>query len=102
MALMKEGLWGIVNGMEKAPPEGETDKHAKFMMRRDRALALVMLSGDQMLLHLLGDPQDLVEVWKKLSDHFQNKTWANKLELRRRLYSPRLKKEIQCKSTFVR
>ena len=30
-------------------------------------------------------------VWKKLRDHFQKKTWANKLELRRKLYALRLK-----------
>lgn len=90
MALMKEGLWGIVNGTEKAPPEEEADKYSKFVTKRDRALALVVLSVDPSLLYLLGDPQDPVEVWKKLSDHFQKKSWANKLELRRRLYSLRL------------
>ena len=30
-------------------------------------------------------------VWKKLADQFQKKTWANKLKLRRKLYSMRLK-----------
>ncbi len=32
-----------------------------------------------------------MSVWKKLRDHFQKKTWVNKLELRRKLYSLRLK-----------
>ena len=43
------------------------------------------------LLYLIGDPKDPVAVWKKLQDQFQKKTWANKLELRRKLYSLRLK-----------
>jgi hypothetical protein len=43
------------------------------------------------LLYLIGGPQDPVEVWKKLSDTFQKKTWANKLELRRKLHTLRLK-----------
>ena len=30
-------------------------------------------------------------MWKKLRDHFQKKTWANRLELRRKLYSLCLK-----------
>ena len=30
-------------------------------------------------------------VWKKLLDQFQKKTWANKLELRRKLYLLQLK-----------
>ena len=32
-----------------------------------------------------------MDVWKKLADQFQKKTWANKLELRRKLYSLKLK-----------
>ena len=90
MALMKEGLWGIVSGTENAPPDGEAERRAKLGARRDRALAIIVLSVEPMLLYLLGDPEDPVVVWKKLLDYFQKKTWANKLELRRRLYSLKL------------
>ena len=58
---------------------------------RDSALAHVVLSVDPTLLYMLGDPVDPVAVWKKLSDHFQKKTWANKLHLRKKLYSLRLR-----------
>ena len=75
---------------ENAPPDGEAGRRAKFGVRRDRALAIVVLSVEPTLLYLLGDPEDPVVVWKKLLDHFQKKTWANKLELRRRLYSLKL------------
>lgn len=91
MALMKDGLWGIVNGTEDPPGEGDADRRAKFMTRRDRALAVIVLSIDPSLLYLIGDPDDPIIVWKKLSDQFQKKTWANKLALRRKLYSLRLK-----------
>jgi hypothetical protein len=91
MALMKEGLWGIVSGAENAPPDREAERLAKFGARRDRALAIIVLSVEPTLLYLLGDPEDPVVVWKKLLDHFQKKTWANKLELRRRLYSLKLR-----------
>ena len=40
---------------------------------------------------MLGDPQNPADVWKKLKDQFQKKTWANKLVLKRRLHSLRLK-----------
>ena len=90
MALMKDGLWSIVSGTETDPGEGH-DGHAKFVGRRDRALALIVLSVEPSLLYLLGDPENPVTVWKKLGDQFQKKTWANKLELRRKLYSLRLK-----------
>ena len=91
MALMKDGLWGIVDGSDIAPNPEDAEKHAKFVSRRDRALALIVLSVEPSLLYLIGDPKDPVEVWKKLLDTFQRKTWANKLELRRKLYTLRLK-----------
>lgn len=89
MALMKDGLWSIVNGSERAP-EAVGDR-PKFMARKDRALATIVLSVDPSLLYLIGTPEDPVEVWSKLENQFQKKTWANKLELRRKLYSLRLK-----------
>ena len=52
----------------------------------------IVLSIKSSLLCLLGtNPEDPVVVWGKLRDHFQRKTWANKLELRRKLYALRLK-----------
>ena len=42
MALIKEGLWDIVNGTETAPTEG-VERQAKFAMRRDKALATIVL-----------------------------------------------------------
>ena len=88
MALMKEGLWSIVNGTEHAP---EAEGGDKFSTRRDRALATIVLSVDPSLLYLIGSPEDPVEVWRMLANQFQRKTWANKLELRRKLYSLRMK-----------
>ena len=90
MALMREGLWGIVAGTEVAPGEGE-DGHGKFVSRRDKALAIVVLSVDPTLLYLIGEPTDPKAVWTKLADQFQKKTWANRLEMRRKLHSVRMK-----------
>ena len=91
MALMMDGLWGIINGTEIAPGEAHTDRHAKFVSRSDRALVIIILSIDPSLLYIFGDPKDPVEVWTFLSSQFQKKTWASKLVLRRRLHSLRLK-----------
>ena len=91
MALMKDGLWNIVSGVEEEPSQADRDKHVEFVARRDKALATVVLSVEPSLLYLLGEPVDPRIVWEKLRDQFQKKTWANKLSLRRRLYSLRLK-----------
>lgn len=89
MALTKDGLWNIVKGTETAPAP-DADGSAKFAVRKDRALATLVLTIEPSLLYLVGDPQDPAEVWKKLADQFEKRTWANKLSLRRRLHSLRL------------
>lgn len=91
MALMKDGLWNIVDGTEVAPAATDTNSYNKFMARRDRALATIVLSVDPSLLYVIGDPVDPIVVWQKLADQFQKKTWANKLVLRRKLYSLQLR-----------
>ena len=89
---MREGVWGIVNGTENLP-EGEVtaETRTKFKAKLDKALAIIVLSTEPSLLYLIGDPENPVTVWRKLADQFQKKTWANKLALRRKLYSLRLK-----------
>ena len=94
MALIREGLWNIVDETEAAPTESEDNRAAlaKYKLRKDRALATIVLSLEPTLLYLLGpDPDDPVEAWKKLANQFQKKSWANKLALRRKLYALQLK-----------
>ena len=45
MARIKEGLWSIVNETETAPSQ-EAEKYAKFVTRRDCALAMIVLALD--------------------------------------------------------
>ena len=89
MALMKDGSWGIVSGTEVDPGEYQVNAHRKFLTKRDRALVIVVLSVEPSLIYVMGE-EDPVAVWKMLQDQFQKKTWANKLQLRRKLNSLRL------------
>ena len=89
---MKFGVWGFVTGTEIEPDEDENNAvWRKWNERKDKALANIVLAVEPSLLYLLGDPQDPAEVWKKLADQFEKKSWANKLALRRKLYSLKLK-----------
>ena len=88
---MKMGMWKIVEGKEVAPDEAEVRASRLFNERRDKALATIVLAVEPSLLYLLEDPQDPVIVWKKLCDQFQRKSWANRLNLRRKLYGLKLK-----------
>ena len=79
MALIRDGFWSIVNGTEIAP-DRTAEAALKFASRRYKAIAvIVVLSVDPSLLLLLGNPEDSREVWTKLEEQFQRKTWANKL-----------------------
>ena len=85
MALMKDGLWGMVCGSDEVPENDEALR--KYIIKRDRALSIIVLAVDTTLLYLLDDPVDPAVVWKTLEDQYQKKSWANKLRLRRKLYS---------------
>ena len=90
MALMKDGLWGIVTGNEVRPDGADADQANKFERRWEKALATIVLSIDPALLYLIGEPTSPITVWEQLESQFQKKTWANKLRLRKKLYSLRL------------
>ncbi len=85
MALIKEGLWSIVDETETAPVE--EGALAKFVSMKNKALATIVQSMDPSLLYVISnDPTDPIAVWKVLANQFQRKTWANKLELKRKLF----------------
>ena len=92
MVLMREGLWRIVDGTEVEPVDnglvGQGSNAAainKYIARKEKALATIVLSIEPSLLYLVGDPQEPSVLWKQLSEQFQKKSWANKLSLRRKL-----------------
>ena len=85
MALMKEGLWGMVNDTEVVPDTSESLRSSEYITRKNKALATIVLTLDPSILYLIGEPEDPRKVWFQLRDQFQKKTWANKLALKRQL-----------------
>ena len=74
MALIKDGLWGIVNGTDTDPGKDAAAEQRKFLARRDRALAVIVLSVEPSLLYLIGsNPENPVEVWKSFKTTFKRK-----------------------------
>ena len=90
MALIKDSLYNLVTGTEAAPADTATQAvKSAYKVRADKALAIIVLSVDTSLLYLLENPEDPVAVWNTLSGHFRKKTWANKLQLRRKIINTR-------------
>ena len=76
MTLIKKNLWGIVSEQETALLDANTEQLSKFVARSDQALAMMVLSIEPSLLYIIGDSKSPVKVWKRLSDHFQKKSWG--------------------------
>ncbi|KAF2356377.1 hypothetical protein FHG87_012868 [Trinorchestia longiramus] len=86
----EDKLWDIVQGTETISSTADEAARRKFESRRDLALATIVLGVDQRQLYLLGDPTDPVEVWRKLQNTFQKKSWANKFRLKKKLFNMKL------------
>ena len=91
MYLISQDLFGVVNETEVAPADTTTAEYSRYAKKRDKALAAIVLAIEPRLLYIIGEPQEPSEVWKKLTNTFQRKSWANKLRLRRKLYNLKLK-----------
>ena len=74
MALIRDGVWNIVNGTEiVTDSRTEMGLHAKYLSHKGRTLAMIVLSLELSLLYLIGDPDNPGVVWKKLADQFQKR-----------------------------
>eukprot|EP00794_Sanderia_malayensis_P011646 gene11646-12844_t len=86
MILEDKDLWNIVTGDEVEPSgQGVTaDAREKFRKRARKAMATICLSLSDSQLLLVRSATTAREAWKKLEEHFETKSLANKLFLPRR------------------
>ena len=75
----------------RQPTEDEAKLHTRYMSKKKRALSIIVLSFDLLLLYLLGEPSEPDEVWTTLENQFQKKMWADKLAVQRKLHSTKMK-----------
>ena len=61
MALMKDGRWNIISGAETPPAQREGDKYSNFVIKRDRALAIIVMSIEPSLPYLIGNHLQQIE-----------------------------------------
>eukprot|EP00795_Rhopilema_esculentum_P008820 gene8820-biopygen1729 len=82
-------LWGIVSGEEVEPAgEGTTEASVqKFRKRARKALATICLSISDSQLSLVRSANTAGEAWSKLENHYEVKSLANKLFLRKRYFT---------------
>ena len=89
MILEDKDLWDIVKGVEVEPSvEDSTETQRKQFQRRERkALATICLSLKDEQLSIVRSAKTAKEAWSKLEDHYEVKSLANKLFLRKKYFS---------------
>ena len=101
MMLLRDNLLSLVDGTE--PPlaqDASAADRSNFVKRQNKALANLVLSIEPQLLYIVGDPTDPAEVWTKLQNTFQKKSWSNRLRLKKKLYTMKLKAGDSLQSHF--
>ena len=89
MVLEEKDLWNIVKGDEVEPAEeGTTETQRRQFQKRERkALATICLSLGDEQLSLVRTATTAKQAWSKLESHYEVKSLANKLFLRKKYFT---------------
>ena len=98
MMLMKDGLWGLIDGtdvLEGPPNQPELSAYSRKVAK---AIATIGLSVDDSFLLMIGDKETPKAMWDALKEHFQSDSLANELFLRRKFYQSRMSNGVDVQS----
>ena len=79
MALIRDDRLDIVSGEKDSPEEtASAEDKKKFRTRSNKALSMIVLSMKPELPYRIGiEPENPVDVWQQLANHFERKAWGN-------------------------
>ncbi|GJS77777.1 retrovirus-related pol polyprotein from transposon TNT 1-94 [Tanacetum coccineum] len=84
--LKQQGIWASIAGTK---PYDTTD--ANYMLQEENAHSTILLCLSDEVLYEVGDEETEKGVWKKLETIYMKKSLTNKLLLKQRLFSLRMK-----------
>uniref|UniRef100_H3H955 Integrase catalytic domain-containing protein n=1 Tax=Phytophthora ramorum TaxID=164328 RepID=H3H955_PHYRM len=87
MVLEERELWEVTSGEVKLEHCTTTADQATFKRKSRKALAIICLAMEDSQLPLVCSAKDAHDAWSRLEGHFQKKSLANKLFLRRRFFT---------------
>ncbi|CAI5720381.1 unnamed protein product [Peronospora destructor] len=87
MVLEERDLWEVVSGEVKAEQCVTALDQATFTRKSRKAMAVICLAMEDSQLPLVRSASGAFDAWSKLVDHFEKKSLANKLFLRRRFFT---------------
>ena len=83
--LLAKGLYSIVDGSEEEPTTGD-DAKKDYQRRKQKAFSHLALGVSSELVYLISDCEEPNEAWKRLKEHFERDTVANKLFLKKQYF----------------
>ena len=87
MVLEERDLWDVVSGKVKLEHCTSNLDQATFKRKSRKALAIICLAMEDLQLPLVRSAKDAHDAWSRLEGHYEKKSLANKLFLRRRFFT---------------
>ena len=87
MVLEERELWEVVSGETKLENCQIESDQAVYRKKSRKAMAIICLAMEDSQLPLVRSSSGAHDAWSKLEEHFEKKSLANKLFLRRRFFT---------------
>ncbi|KAG2758652.1 hypothetical protein Pcac1_g29244 [Phytophthora cactorum] len=102
MVLEERELWEVTKWGSEAGALPDRGGSRLFRKKSRKALAIVCLAMEDSQLPLVRSAKDAHDAWSRLKGHFEKKSLANKLFLRRRFFTTMMDEGDGCWSTSTR
>ena len=89
--LLAKGLWGYVDGSEVLADEANAATRADFLKKSQKAFSTLVTAISTHQLYLVTSCDKPKDAWDKLCEHFECKTLANKLFLKKKYFRTEMK-----------
>ena len=84
--LLAKGLWGYVDGTEILAEDATAAVQAEFRKKSQKAFSTITMAISTSQLYLVTSYDQPKDTWDKLCEHFECKTLANKLFLKKQYF----------------
>lgn len=89
--LLAKGLWGHVDGAEVLSPDASDAAQSEFRQKSQRTFSTIVMAVGTSQLYLVTSCTKPKEAWDILCGHYEGKTLANKLYLKKRYFRTEMK-----------
>ena len=95
--LLAKGLWGYVDSTEKLAEDASMAVKADFSKMSQKAFSTIIMAISTSQLYLVTSYDQPKDAWNKLCEHFECKTLANKLYLKKQYFRNKMREGTSIK-----